>query len=620
MAQTRFARYLWGVLTYNLLVIVWGAYVRATGSGDGCGGHWPLCDGHVLPPSPAIKTLIEVSHRLSTTPLLPLALLTLVWAFRAFPKGHPARTGAKLGLLFTCTEALFGAVLVRFGLVAHNASGMRALVMSAHLINAFLLLGALTLTAFWGSQSQTIGSRQSLLPRFKGQGTVGLALLLALAATLALGITGALTALADTLYPAKSLWEGLHQDISPTANFLVRLRALHPLLAVSVAVYIVLIAGLISHLRPSPLVRRIARGLAALFVVELGAGAINLVLLTPIGQQLIHLFLADVLWISLVLLAASALAEGVPHVELSGGQRTVERAAEAPVPGMASWRDYVALTKPRIISLLLFTTLAAMFIAARGWPGLGLFVAVAVGGYMMAGAANTINMVIDRDLDVRMARTAQRPTVTQTIPAGKAMIFALGLATASFALLWGVANLLTAMLALAGLAFYVIVYTLALKRRTWHNIVIGGAAGAFPPLVGWAAVTGHLSILAWYLFAIIFVWTPVHFWALALLIKDDYARAGVPMLPVVLGERVTVIQIGLYAILTAVISTLPFVQGKVGWIYLVAASLLNAALLLRSFQLYQRPERPQAVSLFKYSMVYLALLFLIMAVDRAVHL
>jgi protoheme IX farnesyltransferase len=175
------------------------------------------------------------------------------------------------------------------------------------------------------------------------------------------------------------------------------------------------------------------------------------------------------------------------------------------------------------------------------------------------------------------------------------------------------------MLAFAGLVFYVIVYTLLLKRRTWHNIVIGGAAGAFPPLVGWAAVTGELAPLAWYLFAIIFVWTPAHFWALALLIKDDYAKAGVPMLPVVLGERVTVIQIALYAVLTAIVSTLPLLQGLVGMGYVVAASLLNLLLVVRSLQLLQAPDRPHALSMYKYSMLYLFLLFLALAVDSAVR-
>jgi heme o synthase len=294
--------------------------------------------------------------------------------------------------------------------------------------------------------------------------------------------------------------------------------------------------------------------------------------------------------------------------------------------GRATWRDYLALTKPRVISLLLLTTLAAMWIAAGDGsgpgPGVGLYLAVAIGFYMAAGAANAINMVLERDLDLRMGRTARRPTVVGTIPPRGALQFALALTVGSFAIVWGAANLLSAMLALAGLFFYVIVYTLLLKRRTWYNIVIGGAAGAFPPLVGWAAVTGDLSPLAWCLFGIIFLWTPVHFWALALLIKEDYARAGVPMLPVVRGERATVVQIACYAVLTVAISALPLLlpgsdgRSAVGWFYLAAAGLLNAVLLARSLQLYRRPDRPRARSLFHYSMLYLALLFLAMAVDR----
>jgi protoheme IX farnesyltransferase len=294
--------------------------------------------------------------------------------------------------------------------------------------------------------------------------------------------------------------------------------------------------------------------------------------------------------------------------------------------GAANWKDYVALTKPRVISLLLFTTLAAMFIARptfilEGWHGVALLIAVTIGGYMAAGAANAINMVIDRDIDGRMKRTSTRPTATQKIPAASALWFAFALAAGAFLLLWLAANLLSAVLALAGLVFYVIIYTMLLKRRTWHNIVIGGAAGAFPPLVGWAAVTGELSVFAWYLFAIIFVWTPVHFWALALLLKDDYASVGIPMLPVVRGERATVIQIGCYALLTALVSILPvFVRHEVGLLYFGGAVVLNAALLFQSLRLYQKPERPRASSLFHYSMLYLALLFLIMALDRAIHL
>jgi protoheme IX farnesyltransferase len=226
-------------------------------------------------------------------------------------------------------------------------------------------------------------------------------------------------------------------------------------------------------------------------------------------------------------------------------------------------------------------------------------------------------MVVDRDIDARMKRTSRRPTVTQRISSRDALLFAFSLALLAFLILWWGANLLSATLALMGLIWYVLVYTLYLKRRTWHNIVIGGAAGAFPPLVGYAAVTGDLNLFAWYLFALIFFWTPVHFWALALMIQDDYRAVGVPMLPVVLGERVTVLQIALYAVLTALISLMPLLLGELGPTYLAFSLILNGLLILKSLALYRHPERKAAVSLYKYSMLYLALLFVGMAVDRA---
>lgn len=355
--------------------------------------------------------------------------------------------------------------------------------------------------------------------------------------------------------------------------------------------------------------------MVGIYSLQILLGTASIFLKAPIAMQMLHLALADVLFASFAACAWLAFGVTVPRAELSSLE-----AADSAVPQLHGWdkvRAYLVLTKPRVISLLLFTTLTAMFIAAGGWPGGWLFLAVAIGGYMSAGAANAINMVIDRDIDATMKRTSKRPTVTNAIPARNGLLFGMGLGAASFLTLWLGANLLTAVLALAGLVFYVIVYTLVLKRRTWHNIVIGGAAGAFPPLVGWAAVTNQLNPLAWYLFAIIFVWTPVHFWALALMIKDDYAAAGVPMLPVVKGARATVIQIALYAILTALISALPLLQPHVGATYLVAMALLNLLLLVRTAQLYLDPQRPKALKLYKYSMAYLALLFLVLAFDRA---
>ena len=618
MRRLSFSRFAWGLLVYNLFVIAWGAYVRASFSGDGCGAHWPNCGSAMFPDTQHRPMVIEFIHRVSSGLAIALAIALFLWAVRRFPRNHPVRLAALASVLFTFSEAIIGAVLVLYKLVAHNPSIYRALAISMHLTNTFLLLGSLTLTAWWASGQPAV--------RLTRQGALGFALLIGVIGTLILGVSGAITALGDMLFPAASLMQGLHDDLAPTAHFLVRLRLFHPLIATSVGLYLVLVSGLASHLRPSENSRAFARLMGFAFFVQMGAGVLNYLLKAPIWMQLVHLLLADGVWIVLVLVTASALADNALQVETVVADAEFERQREA--LGAANWKDYIALTKPRVISLLLFTTLAAMFIARPGfigeggWHGVALLLAVAVGGYMAAGAANAVNMVIDRDIDGLMKRTARRPTVTQKIPSSAALWFAFGLAAGSFALLWIAANLLAAMLALAGLVFYVIIYTMLLKRRTWHNIVIGGAAGAFPPLVGWAAVTGNLSsALAWYLFAIIFVWTPVHFWALALLIKEDYASVGVPMLPVVRGDRATVVQIGGYAVLTALVSLFPlFVHPGLGLFYLCAALCLNGALLVQSLRLYQKIERPRASSLFHYSMLYLALLFLMMAVDRAIGL
>lgn len=288
----------------------------------------------------------------------------------------------------------------------------------------------------------------------------------------------------------------------------------------------------------------------------------------------------------------------------------------------ATWRDYVVLTKPKVISLLLLTTVGAMFIAAEGFPGWIALVGVLLGGYMSAGAAGVFNMVYDSDIDVRMKRTAKRPTVTLVIPTRDAMIFGIVLTIGSFVVLTATTTLLAALLSWSGIAFYVIVYTIWLKRTTWQNIVIGGAAGAIPPLVGWAAVTGDLGFLAWCLFTLIFVWTPVHFWALALMIKDDYEAVGVPMAPSVIGERATVMQMVMYAALTILLTVIPFAMNEFSPVYFVGALALNVVLALRMFQLWNhvrqgKPvDKQSALPLYKYSMSYLALLFLVMALDR----
>ncbi len=283
-------------------------------------------------------------------------------------------------------------------------------------------------------------------------------------------------------------------------------------------------------------------------------------------------------------------------------------------------RDYLALTKPRVIVLLEVTAVAAMVIADRGWPGWRLVLLTVAGGWLAAAGANAINCWFDRDIDQDMGRTKSRPLPAGRIEPRQALAFGVGLGVASFALLATTVNVLSASLALLALLFYVFVYTMWLKRSSMQNIVIGGAAGAIPPLVGWAAVTGSLNITAVFLFAVVFYWTPPHFWALSLLLKGDYARAGVPMMPVVQGDRQTRYQIVLYTVVLSLVTVLPILTQSFGAIYAAGAAVLDGVLLTDAVVAARRPSARSARRLFYHSMIYLALLFAIMAVDRVTGL
>ncbi len=275
--------------------------------------------------------------------------------------------------------------------------------------------------------------------------------------------------------------------------------------------------------------------------------------------------------------------------------------------------DYVEMTKPKVQSLLLFTTITTMYVA--GTPSIGLVLLTCLGGALASGGAGAINHFIDRDIDARMTRTANRPVPSGRVAPWAALTYGIALGICSFALLALTVNVLAASLALSGLLGYVLVYTLWLKRRTPQNIVIGGAAGAVPPLVAWAAVTGHLSGTAIYLFAIVFYWTPPHFWALSLLMKDEYASAGVPMLPVVRGEDETRWQILLYTILLVAVTLLPYFFGVFDGLYLVAALLLGSAFTVMALRLRHDAARRTALKVYLFSLGYLALLFAAMVAD-----
>jgi protoheme IX farnesyltransferase len=297
-----------------------------------------------------------------------------------------------------------------------------------------------------------------------------------------------------------------------------------------------------------------------------------------------------------------------------GTQPTLQHSVTKSFGGSA--RDYVTLTKPRIMSLLLLTGLCGMIVGAGGLPPLWLVATTMLGLALACGGASALNHVLDADIDRLMGkRTRSRPVAAGRISASYALEFGLALSALSFVLLAGIVNVLTALLALSGILFYVLIYTKLLKRSTPQNIVIGGAAGAIPPLVGWAAATGSLTLPALVLFAVVFLWTPPHFWALALLIKRDYANAGVPMLPVVRGERETVKEILLYTAALVAFTLAPALWGQFGVVYLVAAAVLGAVFLGLAWNLRRERTPARAALLFHYSLVYLAALFVAMALD-----
>jgi protoheme IX farnesyltransferase len=375
---------------------------------------------------------------------------------------------------------------------------------------------------------------------------------------------------------------------------------------VAAAVGVVVIGACVAawrHRREAPGLGPLAIATAAIFVLQVAIGAAN-----PLAQFSpwalgAHPAAASALWCSVVALAAVAWRPAARQGVLV--------------------RDLVSLTKPAIMSLLLLTALGGMFLAARGVPPFGILAATLIGGAAASGGASSLNHYFDRDIDERMRRTRHRPLPAHRISTRIAVMWGIALNVIAFVVLAVFANLLAATLALAGTVFYILVYTVWLKRTTAQNIVIGGAAGAIPPLVGWAAITGSLDLAAWLLFAIIFFWTPAHFWALALLIRDDYERAGVPMLPVVSGDEATAWNILAYAASLLPLTLLLFIVGGLGYLYLAAAILLGALFIAYAFRLLRGgalQRRAMARAVYLYSLLYLALLFVAIMVDSTLRL
>jgi len=581
------------LVTYALVVL--GGVVRVSGSGLGC-PDWPLCHGRLLPPLD-LHAIIEYSHRTTASLTSALVVVTALIAWLAWRQRRDIVIPATVALGLLAVQVVLGAVTVRLELPP--------MIVLAHLATAMALLAAVCVTAAAAMVQPLPGEADRASLRWARAAAAGTYLLI-LSGSLVVGSGASGTCAA---------WPLCGGGFSLDFDGLPAVQLLHRGIAGMIGVLIV--AGLVSLLarqRRQPAVRAtVALTLAALaFQIAVGAAVVTLHL--PAVLRGLHLALASAVWAGTVVLAV--LAGRLPVA----GLRSDERGAARPVrrPARDVVVDYLSLAKPRIIPLLLVTALGGMMIAQRGWPSTGLVVLTLLGGALAAAGAGAINCWIDRDLDGEMLRTRRRPLPDGRIAPGNALLFGIVLGLAAFLLLAFWVNGLAATLAISGLLFYVFVYTLWLKRSTVQNIVIGGAAGAVPPVVGWAAVTHRVDLTAIYLFAVIFLWTPPHFWALALRLKGDYARAQVPMLPVVRGEAAARRQILLYTLVLVAVTLTVVVTGALGLLYLAGAVVLGTVFIaLAVANLRSRRQRWSRL-LFDYSIAYLGLLFAAMVADRMV--
>jgi protoheme IX farnesyltransferase len=429
-------------------------------------------------------------------------------------------------------------------------------------------------------------------------------------------------------------WPLMGGSLFPELSEVTATHVLHRWVAIVVGLVIVGIAIVAWRTqRHRPAVVRLALAAAVLYPIQALVGGLQVMTRLAEWTQTLHLALGALIWMIMAALAVESYhaARREPAAGVGAGTGARKEGAEEPEPRRLSdtIRAYVALTKPRIIELLLVTTVPAMVLATREVPGLAiadwgvLVVWTLIGGTLAAGSANAINCYLDRDIDELMARTRRRPLPAHEVDPANAVVFGIVLGVVSIALMAFFVNLLAAFLTLVAIAFYVFVYTMLLKRTTTQNIVIGGAAGALPPVIGWAAVTGSVGVPALLLFALVFYWTPPHFWALSLRIRKDYAAAGVPMLPVVRGIAETSRQIVLYTILMIAISLVLWAVARMGIVYLGAALVLGALFLRQAVILWrqgsaQEASTAQAIRLYRYSISYLSLLFLAVAVDAMI--
>lgn len=621
-------------------LIVLGGSVRVTDSGEGCGNSWPMCHGHLLP-SLEYHELVEWNHRffavLGGFLMVVTCLVTLLWYRR--PR-HLFWLAIAAGVTYIM-QAVLGGLTVLFK-VGHTWTAL-------HMGNSMLLLASVILLAVFARVSIGVGGQGSgvrdktpnnpqpttytLQPLEKWlRGVVLVALVWTYIALFSGSqVVGADATLACPAWPQCSETQLLPNTDSEWVNFGHRL-------AVGISDIMFLALGVMvwrSPRRTDKRLMNVSRVLAFLYVSQVFLGAFTIWLKASPAIKGAHLALAAATWGALVVMAtfiwlgpapeSSEPGSGTRRRKWGFNLRTLDTGVGSEKPGLATTiRNYVGLMRPQVIPLLLVPTIASMLIAAVQHPTqdslLTLILLTSLGGILATGGAHALNQYLDRDLDARMRRTRRRAIVSGRITPERALAFGIALTSIAIVQLWLTVNPVAALLSLGGNLFYVFVYTMWLKRTSPQNIVIGGAAGAVPPLVGWAAVTGRVDLPAILFFAIIFFWTPAHFWALSLVRQEDYKEAGIPMLPVVRGEAYTRLNILLYAVLLLAATLLPFLLNALSWVYLTTALSLGLLFVFKAVKLWRHSSTALAWRLFKFSNTYLAVLYAMMVLDRLLAL
>ncbi len=604
-------RVAWAATVVTYFLIALGGTVLATDSGLSC-PDWPLCYGQAYY-SGTYRVFLEQFHRFTAATVSILIVLLLIGIIAWARKDRALLTMAIVIPVLLAIQIVLGGLTVLWKLPPQ--------IITAHLATALAIFAIMITIAVLSSKPASAKEHPAKTRKF-AQLAITNALLVYILMLLGSYVTGSGAALACPGWPlcTPASWA--------MSNHLADINILHRVYAVFVG--LVTLWTVISALRRW----RVARGQAIaglvgglLFAYQAIVGGLIVLLKEPAFVAGLHLALATAVWGTLVLLAALAAnqlrAAPVAPRSIEGEIEKMEQAEAEANKEIGLVRqtiaNYVDLMKPHVTVLLLGVTAAAMAIARQGLPPLALVIPTLLGGAMAAGSANCINCYIDRDIDQIMGRTQRRSLPSGRVEPRQALVFGILLGAGSFIILTAFVNLLSAVLACSGILFYVFVYTMWLKRSTVQNIVIGGAAGAVPVLVGWAAITNNLSLPAIWLFAIIFFWTPPHFWALSLLIQKDYEKAGIPMLPVIKGEAETRRQILLYSLLLLALTLVLFAMGIMGYFYLAGAVILGGGLVYLAIRLWRDQSKKWARTLFWYSNMYLAAIFAIMVLDRVIH-